>query len=201
MFTGIVTAIGRISETSMRDGSMRLGITPSAGHIALESCRNGDSVAVAGVCLTMLEPGQSGFQADVSAETLALTTLGEKRVGDSVNLELALRAGDRLGGHLVSGHVDAAVGLRSRRPDGDSQRFEFELPETLSRLVSRKGSVCIDGVSLTVNEVNSRGFSVCIIPHTLAATTLGDSAEGDRINLEVDMIARYLERLVEGRLS
>jgi riboflavin synthase len=199
MFTGIVTAVGRISEMSQGEGSLRLAIAPLAGHIALESACSGDSVAVAGVCLTMLDPGDAGFEADVSAETLAATTMGDRQVGDRVNLELAVRAGDRLGGHLVSGHVDAAVTVTSRRPIDDSERFEFELPERHARLVSRKGSVCIDGVSLTVNDVTSERFSVCIIPHTLAATTLGELYEGDRANLEVDMIARYLERLIEGR--
>ena len=155
-------------------------------------------LVVAGVCLTMLHPAESGFEADVSTETLAATSLGDKTVGDAVNLELALRAGDRFGGHFVSGHVDSPVRLLKRRPEGDSERFEFELPTRLARLVSRKGSVCIDGVSLTVNDVSADRFSVCVIPHTLSVTTLGGMAEGDRANLEVDMIARYLERLAQG---
>lgn len=200
MFTGIVAATGRIRTLSRHSGGLRLRVVKEAGELALDDCRPGDSVCVSGVCLTMLEPDEAGFSADVSAETLSATTLGGKSEGDLLNLELALRAGDRLGGHMVSGHVDAPVALTSRQPDGDAERFEFALPESLARLVSRKGSVCLDGVSLTVNEVGNDAFGVCIIPHTLQATTLGALQEGEQVNLEVDMIARYLERLVQERL-
>lgn len=201
MFTGIVTAVGRIRQVSKRDSGLRLGVTVEEGQIGLGSCRTGDSISVSGACLTMLEPDAQGFAADLSAETLGLTTLGEKKTGDLVNLELALQVGDRLGGHLVSGHVDATVPLMARQPEGEAHGLEFGLPADLAGYVSRKGSVCLDGVSLTVNAVFADRFSVCIIPHTLAATTLGNLAEGDRVNLEVDMIARYLERLVEGGLE
>lgn len=201
MFTGIVTAVGRIRQVSKRDSGLRLGVTVEEGQIGLGSCRTGDSISVSGACLTMLEPDAQGFAADLSAETLGLTTLGEKKTGDLVNLELALQVGDRLGGHLVSGHVDATVPLMARQPEGEAHQLEFGLPADLAGYVSRKGSVCLDGVSLTVNAVFADRFSVCIIPHTLAATTLDNLAEGDRVNLEVDMIARYLERLVEGGLE
>lgn len=195
MFTGIVTATGRILDVSERERGLELTVAPMSGEVALETCKEGDSISVAGVCLTMLGPGDTGFRADVSPETLSATTLGEKSKGDSVNLELAMRSEDRFGGHMVSGHVDAPIRLLDRRRDGDAERFDFELPAELARYVSRKGSVCLDGVSLTVNEVSDHRFSTCIIPHTLAATTLGDLAIGDRVNLEVDMIARYLEKL------
>ncbi len=199
MFTGIVTALGRINEAERHAGGLRLSVEKASGHLELDTSRTGDSVSVSGVCLTMIDPGERGFAADVSAESLALTTLGTRQAGDLVNLELALRASDRMGGHLVSGHVDAAVALRSRAADGDAERLAFELPKSLARLVCRKGSVCLDGVSLTVNEVDDDGFSVCIIPHTLAATTLGALDAGQRANLEVDIIARYLSRLAEGQ--
>lgn len=201
MFTGIITAIGRIRQVQGGTGGSRIAVEQIAGEFPLESCRDGDSAAVSGVCLTMREPGATGFQADVSAETLGASNLGEKADGDRVNLELALRASDRMGGHLVSGHVDATVKLLAREPDGDAERMVFELPPALAPYVSRKGSVCLDGVSLTVNMVQDDRFSVCIIPHTLKATTLGTLAEGGRVNLEVDMIARYLERLVQERQS
>ncbi|HKJ17178.1 MAG TPA: riboflavin synthase [Xanthomonadales bacterium] len=195
MFTGIVTAVGRISEVTETQRDRRLYIKPGAGTVELGSCRDGDSISVSGVCLTMLQPSDDGFYADVSAETLALTTLANKSVGDKVNLELAMRAGDRFGGHMVSGHVDSAIRLLSRTPDGQAERLDFELPVELRRYLSRKGSVCLDGVSLTVNSVSDDSFSTCIIPHTLAVTSLGALAEGDFVNLEVDMIARYLESL------
>ena len=197
MFTGIVTASGTIERLEPVDEGLKIAIGPTSGQIDLAGCDSGDSIAVSGVCLTMLDPADNGFTADVSAETLALTTLGQRRQGDTVNLELALRAGDRLGGHLVSGHVDSTVPLLSRRPDGESERFQFGLPEDLAHLVCRKGSVTLDGVSLTVNSVAGDRFSVCIIPHTLAVTTLGALEVGDRVNIEVDMIARYLARLAE----
>lgn len=176
---------------------MKLAIGRLSGELDLAQCAEGDSISVSGACLTMLNPGADGFKADVSSETLSATTLGGKQVGDKVNLELAMRASDRLGGHLVSGHVDAAVGLNSIREDGQVRHLSFELPQTLARYVSRKGSVCLDGVSLTVNEVGADYFVVCVIPHTLEATTLGALRAGDQVNFEADMVARYLERLVQ----
>jgi riboflavin synthase len=199
LFTGIVTGVGRIIAVEPGESGSRLEVGSLSGDIDFSSARKGDSVAVAGVCLTMLNPSENGFEADISAETLAATSLGAKQEGTAVNLELALKAGDRLGGHMVSGHVDAAVRLLSRYSEDNAVRMEFELPAHLSRYVSRKGSVCLDGVSLTVNAVSENTFSVCIIPHSLDATTLGSLQDGDRVNIEVDMIARYLESLIQDK--
>ena len=144
----------------------------------------------------MLEPSATGFFADVSLETLSLTTLGQLRDGQAINLELALGLEARLGGHLVTGHIDGKARLVSRHEDARAERFEFEVPDRLARYIAKKGSACIDGVSLTVNEVDGSKFSVCLIPHTLEITTLGGLGTGDEVNLEVDLIARYLERLM-----
>lgn len=193
MFTGIVSAKGALERKTDLGGDCRLKF--SCTDVGLEGARPGDSICVSGTCLTMLDPDGDGFSADVSQETLALTTLGTLDEGQSVNLELALAAGDRLGGHLVTGHVDGMARLVSRHPDARAERLEFEVPTSLARYVARKGSVCLDGVSLTVNEVDGCNFSVCLIPHTLEVTTLGDLQSGDPVNLEVDLVARYLERL------
>jgi len=194
MFTGIVTARGTLQEKTMVGGDCRLKI--ACGNLNLGSSQPGDSICVSGACLTMLEPAGACFHADVSQETLSLTTLGQLREGQAVNLELALGLEDRLGGHLVSGHVDGMARLISRREDARAERFEFEVPQSLARYVARKGSVCLDGVSLTVNDVDGCRFGVCLIPHTLEITTLGGLQPGDEVNLEVDLIARYLERLM-----
>ncbi len=194
MFTGIVISRGTLLKRTEVGGDCRLKIR--CDELSLESARPGDSISVSGTCLTMLEPGVSGFVADVSQETLSLTTLGSLREGQQVNLELALSMDDRMGGHLVTGHVDGKARLVSRREDARAERFEFEVPRELARYIARKGSVCLDGVSLTVNEVDDRKFSVCLIPHTLEITTLGRLKPGDQVNLEVDLIARYLERLM-----
>jgi riboflavin synthase len=193
MFTGIVQAIGTISALHARQGDLELEISP--GDLNLAESKAGDSVAVSGVCLTIARRTQGGFVADVSRETLACTTLGEAAVGRAVNLELALRAGEPMGGHLVAGHVDGVGRLVARREDGRSWRFDFEIPAALARYVAPKGSICIDGVSLTVNEVDGARFGVNLIPHTLTITTLGTLGMGDRVNVEVDLLARYLERL------
>ncbi|MEE8495940.1 MAG: riboflavin synthase [Xanthomonadales bacterium] len=195
MFTGIVSTKGTLQEKIVLGGDVRLRI--ECDNLDLQGSREGDSIAVSGVCLTMLGPGESGFLADVSKETLELTTLGDLRPGLPVNLELALALEDRLGGHMVSGHVDGMGRLVSRREDARAERFEFELPADLARYVARKGSVTIDGVSLTVNDVSGRRFGVCLIPHTLEVTTLGMLRSGDAVNVEVDLIARYLERLID----
>ncbi len=152
---------------------------------------------MSGVCLTISRLTEIGLAADVSRETLGCTTLGDAGPGQAVNLELALRAGEPLGGHLVSGHVDGVGRLIARREDARSWRFEFEIPRTLARYVAPKGSICIDGVSLTVNEVAGARFGVNLIPHTLAVTTLGALQPGARVNVEVDVLARYLERLAD----
>lgn len=195
MFTGIVTSKGILRQKTRVGGDCRMRF--SSEDLSLESSREGDSICVSGACLTMLEPTAREFLADVSQETLSLTTLGGLSEGQPVNLELAMRADDRLGGHLVTGHVDGLATLLSRFPDARSERLEFEVPQHLARYVARKGSVCLDGVSLTVNSVEGRRFSVCLIPHTLEVTTLGTLEPGGSVNLEVDLVARYLERLVE----
>lgn len=195
MFTGIVAATGTLQKRESFKGDLRIRFdVPS--HL-MEGCVVGDSISVSGVCLTMLEPDANGFSADLSVETLACTSLGDRRVGDPVNLELALRASDRLGGHLVSGHVDGLAKLLSRTEDVRSERYLFEAGEDLARFIAPKGSACLDGVSLTVNTVDDNQFSICIIPHTLEVTTLGSLAAGQQVNLEVDLIARYLERLTQ----
>lgn len=199
MFTGIVIAQGTITDTREVGGDCRL--TVSCPDLQLQNAHAGDSICVSGACLTMLDPGGDGFSADVSKETLSLTTLGALSEGGKVNLELALAAGERLGGHLVTGHVDGMAHLVSRHPDARAERLEFEVPPPLARYVARKGSVCLDGVSLTVNEVDGCRFSVCLIPHTLEVTTLGDLQVGDPVNLEVDLVARYLERLNDPELE
>lgn len=198
MFTGIVSSKGSLQEKIAVGGDSRLRI--ECRSLDMQGCREGDSIAVCGVCLTMLEPHESGFLADVSKETLELTTLGNLQPGRPLNLELALALEDRLGGHMVSGHVDGIGRVVSRRQDARAERFEFELPADLARYVARKGSVTIDGVSLTVNDVNGARFSVCLIPHTLEVTTLGMLRTGDAVNIEVDLIARYLERLLDPQL-
>ena len=195
MFTGIVTARGILREKILTGGDYRLRI--ECNDLDLGSARQGDSISVSGACLTMLEPDESGFFADVSQETLQLTGLGQVDVGNAVNLELALGLDDKLGGHLVTGHVDGRATLLSRVEDARAERFEFQVPDHLARSVARKGSVCLDGGSLTVNEVTGSRFSVCLIPHTLEITTLGALEPGDEVNFEVDLIARYLERLMD----
>ncbi len=195
MFTGIVQAIGTITALHPRRGDLELEIAP--GPLSLLGAKAGDSIVVSGVCLTISRLTVSGFVADVSRETLDCTTLGEAGPGHAVNLELALRAGEPLGGHLVSGHVDGVGRLEARREDGRSWRFEFAIPRALARYVAPKGSICIDGVSLTVNEVDGARFGVNLIPHTLTVTTLGALQAGARVNVEVDLIARYLERLAD----
>ena len=193
MFTGIVATTGLIQSRETRDGDLRMRF--DVPQDLMVDSKEGDSISVSGVCLTMLEPNENGFSADVSVETLDKTSLGSRSSGDHVNLELALRASDRLGGHMVSGHVDGLAELRSRTKDGRSERFEFKVDSELAKYIATKGSVCLDGVSLTVNTVSDDCFSICIIPHTLSVTTLGSLAVGNKVNLEVDLIARYLDRL------
>jgi riboflavin synthase len=194
MFTGIVLAVGEIISVQETNGDRTLGVR--AGGVDLPGTRLGDSISVQGVCLTVTRLTEHAFYADVSRETLDKTTLNLVKVGDHVNLEPALRAGDPLGGHLVSGHVDAIGTLVAAREDARSWRMEFELPADLARFVAPKGSICLDGVSLTVNEVRGRRFDVNIIPHTFAVTSLGERRVGDPINVEIDLIARYLDRLI-----
>lgn len=202
MFTGIIVDVGRIVALEPRGGDMRLRI--AVDRLSLEHCRPGDSIAVSGVCLTALDIEPAGvrpasFAADVSKETLSLTTLGDCVVGSRVNLEPALRAGDALGGHLVSGHVDGIGEVRRIESDARSIRVTFGIPKALAGFVARKGSIAIDGVSLTVNEVGADEFGVNLIPHTQSVTTFDELAPGRRVNLEIDVIARYVERLLEVR--
>lgn len=194
MFTGIVLATGRVTAMLKKHGDLELAVDASAldhSRIAV-----GDSVCVQGVCLTAIRKEGSSIFADVSRETISKSTLGGLSVGSKVNLEPSLRAGDALGGHLVSGHVDAVAKLRHAAEDARSWRLEFELPQSLMRFVAPKGSICVNGVSLTVNEVKDRCFEVNIIPHTREVTTLGDLRAGDEVNVEIDVVARYLDRLM-----
>lgn len=197
MFTGIIQALGRVKQQNPSGAGRRFVIEADA--IAGFRLAEGDSVAVNGVCLTALEPTSTTFAADVSNETLSLTTLDRLDAGSPVNLEPALRAGDPLGGHLVSGHVDGLATLVRTEADGDNRVMRFEAPPTLSRYIAHKGSVTLDGVSLTVNKVSDDTFELNLIPHTLAVTTLGRLEVGDPVNLEVDQLARYMERLLETR--
>jgi riboflavin synthase len=193
MFTGIILATGRVTSIAQRSGDLELAV--DAQGLDFARIAIGESVSVQGVCLTVTRQENSGFCADVSRETLAVTTLGSLRVVSKVNLESSLRAGDALGGHLVSGHVDAVGKLCQADQDARSWRLEFELPEELARFVAPKGSICVDGVSLTVNRIDGRRFDVNIIPHTFAVTTLGELQVGDGVNIEIDLVARYLGRL------
>jgi riboflavin synthase len=200
MFTGIVQQIGAIKRIEARageGGAEDCRIEVSVGAIARERLNPGDSICVDGVCLTVASIDATTFVADVSGETLRVTTLGAKFVGAHVNLEPALRAGDSLGGHWVSGHVDGIAEVLDTANDARSLRVEFAAPKALARYIARKGSVTLDGVSLTVNEVDGVKFAVNLIPHTLEVTTLGTLAVGARVNLEIDTLARYVERLSE----
>lgn len=194
MFTGIVQAVGTVSEITPAKEGYRMRIDCAE----LEPARwcIGDSIAVAGCCLTALDIDEHGFSADLSGETLACTSLGALSAGDGVNLEPALALGERLGGHLVTGHVDGLAEVVSIRPAGESRIFRLRVPDELARFIASKGSVTLDGVSLTVNAVEGTAFEVNLIPHTLAVTTLGQLTAGDRVNLEVDLLARYTERLL-----
>jgi riboflavin synthase len=194
MFTGIVLTKGSVASMLERGGDLELGI--DAAGLEAERLGIGDSICVQGACLTVTRQQGSKFFADVSRETLAKTTLGGLKLGSNVNLEPSLRAGDALGGHMVSGHVDALGILRRLEQDARSWRMEFELPANLMRFVASKGSICINGVSLTVNKVEGLRFDVNIIPHTHEVTTLGEIGVGDAVNIEIDVVARYLERLM-----
>lgn len=195
MFSGIILAVGRIARASPVATGARLHV--EAPGLDLSDARLGDSIAVNGVCLTAIELLADVFVVDVSRETLDCTTGFEP--GAAVNLETALRVGDRLGGHFVTGHVDGVGEIVAVAPDGDCRRYTVRAPRDLARFIARKGSVAVDGISLTVNEVTRDTFGVNLIPHTLAHTTLGAAGPGRRVNLEVDLVARYLERLDETR--
>jgi riboflavin synthase len=196
MFTGIIEAVGRVVAKEPRGGDLRLRI--ATGKLNLGDVSLGDSIAVSGVCLTAVELSGDGFWADVSNETLEGTILGELALNAAVNLEKALTPTTRLGGHLVSGHVDGIGTVIERREVARSIQFRIQAPAELARYIAKKGSICVDGVSLTVNGVTGAMFDLNIVPHTLQETTLADYRTGRRVNLEVDIIARYLERLLMG---
>ena len=191
MFTGLVEAVGTLASRAARGPGARLAIRCKLGDLAL-----GESISVSGVCLTVDAVGKTGFEADASKETLDKTTLGKLRVGARVNLERALTLEQRLGGHLVSGHVDGVGALVSRAKMGDAERLVFRAPRELMRFIAPKGSIAVDGTSLTVNEVEKDTFSVAIIPRTRKETRIDDLAKGDPVNLEIDLVARYVERLL-----
>ena len=195
MFTGLIENVGRIARVSPRSGSRRITIVSS---LIGEGSVEGDSIAVDGVCLTVAARVADRFDADVVQETLNRTTLGRLRSGHTVNLERSVRLGDRLGGHLVQGHVDGVVSVSGLWRHGDDHRLRFELDPGLSRYVAMKGSIALHGVSLTVAAVGPGWFEVVLVPYTLDATTLRGLRVGDRVNVEVDVVARYLERLIEG---
>jgi riboflavin synthase len=199
MFTGIIQAVGKVKRLESGSGDVRLSI--ATGKLELNDATLGDSIAVNGVCLTAIALFGDGFAADVSRETLSLTTLGGLGPGSPVNLEKALTLSTPLGGHLVNGHVDGLGRVLERADDARSVRFRIEAPAELARYIAHKGSICVDGTSLTVNAVHGRAFDVNIVPHTLQETIMEGYASGARVNLEVDLIARYLERLLLGEDS
>jgi riboflavin synthase len=196
VFTGIIQAVGEIAAQDQRGGDIRLRVR--TGRLPLDDVEIGDSIAVNGVCLTAVELNADGFAADVSRETLSLTSLGQLSVGSRCNLEKALTLASHLGGHLVSGHVDGLATVVERHDDARSVRFTLEAPGDLARYIAHKGSITVDGTSLTVNAVHGNRFELNIVPHTLQETIMGDYAAGRRVNLEVDLVARYLERLLLG---
>ena len=196
MFTGIIEAIGEIATIEPRGGDVRLRV--KTGRLPLEGVQLGDSICTSGVCLTVVDLPGDGYWADVSNETLSLTTVGTWSTGTKVNLERALTPESRLGGHIVSGHVDGMGTVVERYEEGRSWRFLIEAPAELARYIAHKGSICIDGTSLTVNSVNGARFDLNIIPQTMAETVIGGYQVGTQVNLEVDVIARYLERLLLG---
>lgn len=195
MFTGIIKAKGTIKAMEQRGGDVRLSVRSDG--LPWSDYEVGESIAVNGVCLTAVALYEDGFDTDVSVETLDVTALGGLDVGSAVNLEPAISLGERLGGHLVSGHVDCTGKVTSRKTDARSIRLSIEIPKEYARYVARKGSVCVDGVSLTVNEVSGSVFELNIIPHTTDVTIIDDYAPGSVVNVEVDLLARYLERLLD----
>ncbi len=196
MFTGIIEAVGEIATLEAKGTDLRVRVR--TGKLDLSDVAPGDSIAVSGVCLTVVGLPGDGFWADVSGETLARTLFADLRVGSRVNLEKALLPTTRLGGHLVSGHVDGVGEVVERRGDGRSERIRVRAPAELAKYIAEKGSICVDGVSLTVNAVEGALFDLNIVPHTLTETTIDEYRPGRKVNLEVDIIARYLERLLLG---
>ena len=194
MFTGIIQSVGSIS--AIKSGAIDSRLTVNVGKMPFTDVEMGESISINGACMTVVAFDQASFSADVSRESLALTTLGRLKVGSAVNLERAMQLTDRLGGHLVSGHVDGVGQIVQQVPEGKSTRYVIRIAEELSRYVAHKGSVCVDGVSLTVNAVEGNEFSLQIIPHTEQETIFSEYSVGTEVNIEVDIIARYLERLL-----
>ena len=197
MFTGIIEGVGKLA--AREDGGGDARFTFEVGSLPFDNVQLGESIAVNGVCLTVVEFDAAGFQADASNETLSLTTLGALPIGAALNLERAMRPSDRLGGHLVSGHVDGIGRVLSIHEDARAQRWRFAAPAALLKYIAKKGSICVDGVSLTVNEVDDEGFEVALIPHTVAHTRFAETTVSDAVNLEIDLVARYVERLLGER--
>ena len=203
MFTGLVEGVGTLAarehvDQGGRGGDVRLRI--SVGTLPFENVQLGESISVNGTCLTVVAFDADHFEADASNETLALTTLGALPIGRALNLERAMLPTDRLGGHLVSGHVDGVGAVRATWDDARAQRWSFVAPPALLRYIAAKGSICVDGVSLTVNAIDGEGFEVALVPHTLAHTAFGETRVGDSVNLEVDLVARYVERLLDNKV-
>jgi riboflavin synthase len=194
MFTGLIQGVGRVARVESLGGDVRLHV--EVGSLPFDAVEMGESIAVNGTCLTVVAFDAQSFAADASNETLSLTTLGTLAVGSLVNLERALRASDRLGGHWVSGHVDGMGTVKQIHDDARAQRWRFEVPSALTRYIAKKGSICVDGVSLTVNEADAQGFEVALIPHTVEHTAFKTTRVGDAVNIEVDLVARYVERLL-----
>ncbi len=195
MFTGLVEAVGNVVSIENRGGESRMRFACAA--LGLADAQLGDSIAINGVCLTVVSKNDEQFAADVSAETLSCTTLGTLKPDSRVNLEKALLPTTRLGGHMVSGHVDGVATVATIKQQGESIIINFDVPAQLSKYIASKGSICVDGVSLTTNVVSDSGFEVNIIPHTQQQTIIGDYQQGSRVNIEVDVVARYLERLLQ----
>jgi riboflavin synthase len=198
MFTGIIEELGIVKALRREASGARLTISAS---LVLEGTAIGDSICVNGVCLTVVELGKAEFSADVANETLRVTNLGELRVGQKVNLERALNLSARIGGHLVTGHVDAVGRIKEKRQEGNSWRVFIEAPQQALRYIIKKGSVAVDGISLTVADLDPSGFSIAMIPHTAKLTTLGSKAPGESVNLETDIIGKYVEKLLSGRME
>src|SRR5690606_5523883 len=196
MFTGIIESIGKVTQLQPSGGDLRVRI--DTGPLDISRVAIGDSIATNGVCLTVVELPGNGYWADVSRETMAFTTVEQWHVGDSVNLERALTPESRLGGHIVSGHVDGVGEIVARSDDARSIRLSVRAPAALAKYIAHKGSICVDGISLTVNAVSGAEFELNIVPHTAKVTVIGNYRVGTRVNLEVDVIARYLERLLLG---
>ena len=198
MFTGLIEGVGTLAAREDRQGDARIRV--QVGSLPFQDVALGESIAVNGACMTVVEFDAGSFAFDASSESLALTTLGRLPVGAAVNLERAMRADARLGGHLVSGHVDGMGEVLNIRSDARAQRWRFAAPRALMKYIAKKGSICVDGVSLTVNDVAGDAFEVALVPHTVAHTAFANAGVGDAVNLEIDLVARYVERLLQAQV-